>query len=93
MLNQTKNAIKKNKDTKVKKNTKTISSRFLALCQGNWGSDKKMIFLYKKHVPHELQWNLLYKKIFSSLSKANVITRFDWINEGYLLVKQSGKMW
>ena len=52
-----------------------------------------MFSCIKKRLSQELQWNLLYKNFFSSLSKANLITRFDGTNEGFLLVKQSGKMW
>ena len=33
---------------KVKKIVKKFSAWFLALCQKNWGSGKKMIFLLKK---------------------------------------------
>ena len=33
---------------KVKKNIKKISAWFLAFCQENWGSGKKLVFLLKK---------------------------------------------
>ena len=47
MLNVVKLRIKENREIKVKKNIKQVSAKFLALCQENWGSGKKKIFLQK----------------------------------------------